>query len=206
VLYQQGEAVQSLYFPISGVVARFLANAEAQSIEFSVCGSEGAIGTMAILGAPAMGCAMALCDSTYLRCSASKAIELMDAREFRTAILKYTRYMMSEIIQNALCNTHHTTEQRFCRWLLMYLDRAHRLQLDITHDMVSRLLGVRREGVSEVAGRLRAHGAIEMHRRHIVVLDRTALLRRTCDCYTALQQKYQRLLPEPQVAVGDERR
>jgi len=202
MLYQQGEVVQSLYFPVSGVVARFLANQEAQSTEYSVCGNEGAIGMIAIFGAPAMGCAMALCDSAHLRCSASKAIELMDAREFRTVMLKYTQYMIGEIIQNSLCNKHHTTEQRFCRWLLMYFDRAHALQIDVTHDMVSRLLGVRREGVSEVAGRLRADSVIEMHRRHIVVLDRMALLERSCDCYTTLQEKYRQFMPEPH---GNER-
>ena len=97
--------------------------------------------------------------------------------------------------QTAVCNRHHTVDQQLCRWLLLSLDRLPGNKLTMTQELIANMLGVRREGVTEAAGKLQNHGVIEYRRGHITVLDRPALEKLSCECYAVVKKETDRLLP-----------
>jgi len=97
--------------------------------------------------------------------------------------------------QTAVCNRHHAVEQQLCRWLLLSLDRLPANELVMTQELIANMLGVRREGVTEAAGRLQAEGLIEYSRGRITVLERAHLEARVCECYAVVRKEYDRLLP-----------
>jgi CRP-like cAMP-binding protein len=110
-------------------------------------------------------------------------------------LLRYTQALITQMAQTAVCNRHHSLEQQLCRWLLLSLDRLRSNELVVTQELIANLLGVRREGVTEAAGRLLAAGLITYRRGHITVLDRAQLEHRSCECYAVVKREYDRLLP-----------
>jgi CRP-like cAMP-binding protein len=111
-------------------------------------------------------------------------------------LLRYTQALITQMTQTAVCNRHHSIEQQLCRWLLMTLDRVPSGQLVMTQELVASMLGVRREGVTEAAGRLQQAGYIRYRRGHIAVLDRSGLETRTCECYAVVRAEFSRLLSD----------
>ena len=109
-------------------------------------------------------------------------------------LLLYTQALITQMAQTAVCNRHHTVEQQLCRWLLLTLDRSGSNELIMTQEMISTLLGVRREGVTASAGNLQREGLISYRRGHISVLDRSGLELHTCECYQVVKNEFQRLL------------
>ncbi len=120
--------------------------------------------------------------------------ELNQGGNLRRMSLCYTQALMTEMAQSVLCNRHHTVDQQLCRWLLRNLDQISGMQLDVTQETISNLLGVRREGVTEAACKLQSAGLIQYRRGHITVLDRAGLESRACECYAIVRAEYQRLL------------
>ena len=110
-------------------------------------------------------------------------------------LLRYTQALITQMAQTAVCNRHHSVEQQLCRWLLLSLDRLSTQELTMTQELIANMLGVRREGVTEAAGRLQAKGLIEYSRGRIRVLDRRRLESRVCECYAVVKREYDRLLP-----------
>jgi CRP-like cAMP-binding protein len=110
-------------------------------------------------------------------------------------LLRYTQALITQMSQTAVCNRHHSLDQQLCRWLLLSLDRLQSNQLVMTQELIANMLGVRREGVTEAAGRLHRAGIINYQRGHITVLDRAQLEQRTCECYAVVKKEYDRLLP-----------
>jgi CRP-like cAMP-binding protein len=97
--------------------------------------------------------------------------------------------------QTAVCNRHHSVDQQLCRWLLLSLDRLPSNELKMTHELIANMLGVRREGVTEAAGKLQLAGLIHYQRGKITVLDRPSLEQRVCECYEVVKKEFDRLLP-----------
>jgi len=110
-------------------------------------------------------------------------------------LLRYTQALITQMAQTAVCNRHHSLDQQLCRWLLLSMDRLRSNELAVTQELIANLLGVRREGVTEAAGRLHAAGLITYRRGHITVIDRAQLERRSCECYAVVKREYDRLLP-----------
>ena len=110
-------------------------------------------------------------------------------------LLRYTQALITQMAQTAVCNRHHSVEQQLARWLLLSLDRLHSSELHMTQELIANMLGVRREGVTEAAGKLQSSGVIQYNRGHIVVLDRPGLEQRVCECYAAVKRETDRLLP-----------
>ena len=110
-------------------------------------------------------------------------------------LLRYTQALITQMSQTAVCNRHHTLDQQLCRWLLLSLDRLQANELTMTQELIANMLGVRREGVTEAAGKLQHAGLISYARGHIRVLDRPGLEERTCECYAVVKNEYDRLLP-----------
>jgi len=120
-------------------------------------------------------------------------------------LLRYTQALITQMAQTAVCNRHHSLDQQLCRWLLLSLDRLHSNQLVMTQELISNMLGVRREGVTEAAGQLQEAGLIRYRRGQITVLDRERLEQRTCECYAVVKKEYDRLLP-PDKPPADQHR
>ena len=175
---------------------------DGSSAEIAVVGFEGLVGISLFMGGQHT-------PSRAVVQSAGKAFRLKAGvmmQEFNRAgpvlhlLLRYTQALITQMSQTAVCNRHHSLDQQLCRWVLLSLDRLKSNELVMTHELISNMLGVRRESVSEAANRLQKAGLIQYQRGHITVLDRAGLERRTCECYSVVKKEYDRLLPS-QVAT-----
>jgi CRP-like cAMP-binding protein len=115
--------------------------------------------------------------------------------EVQHLLLRFTQALITQMTQTAVCNRHHAVDQQLCRWLLLTLDRLSSNEVHMTQELIANMLGVRREGVTEAAGKLQNEGLIEYSRGHIRVLDRPRLEMRVCECYAVVKKEYDRLLP-----------
>jgi CRP-like cAMP-binding protein len=116
--------------------------------------------------------------------------------ELQHLLLRFTQALITQMTQTAVCNRHHSVDQQLCRWLLLTLDRLPGDELVMTQELIANMLGVRREGVTEAAGKLQGEGLISYSRGHITVLDRPRLEARVCECYAVVKKEYDRLLPD----------
>ena len=197
VLYESGDAMRHVYFPTDSIVSLLYVMESGASAEISVVGNEGLIGVALFMGG----------ESTPSRAivqSEGSAYRLLGQRlkdEFNRhgdlllLMLRYTQSLITQMAQTAVCNRHHSVDQQLCRWLLLSLDRLPSNKLSMTQELIANMLGVRREGVTEAAGKLQKHGAIEYSRGHITVLDRPAIEKLSCECYAVVKKETDRLLP-----------
>jgi CRP-like cAMP-binding protein len=171
---------------------------DGSSVEIAVVGKEGVVGIALFLGGQTM-------PNRAVVQSAGQAYRLKGAiltQEFNRSgavqhlLLRYTLALITQMAQTAVCNRHHTVDQQLCRWLLLSLDRLPTNELSMTQELIANMLGVRREGVTEAAGKLQQSGLINYHRGHITVLDRPGLEARVCECYEVVRTEFQRLLPD----------
>jgi CRP-like cAMP-binding protein len=171
---------------------------DGSSAEIAVPGNEGVVGISLFMGGettPSRAVVQSAGHGYRLRASVLKA-EFGQGGELQHLLLRYTQALITQMAQTAVCNRHHTVEQQLCRWLLLSLDRLPSNQLSMTQELIANMLGVRREGVTEAAGKLQAEGLIHYSRGKITVLDRTKLEARVCECYAVVKHEYDRLLPE----------
>jgi CRP-like cAMP-binding protein len=197
VLYESGDTLRYVYFPTNSIVSLLYVMESGASAEISVVGNEGLIGVSLFMGG----------ESTTSRAivqSAGQAYRLLGQRmkdEFNRhgvllhTLLRYTQALITQMAQTAVCNRHHSIDQQLCRWLLLSLDRLEGNELVMTQELIANMLGVRREGVTDAAGRLQRLGVIEYHRGHIQVLDRAKLESLSCECYAVVRKESDRLLP-----------
>jgi CRP-like cAMP-binding protein len=198
VLYESGDALRHVYFPTDSIVSLLYVMESGASAEISVVGNEGLVGIALFMGG----------ESTTGRAivqSAGHAYRLLGKRfkdeverhgELLHLMLRYTQALLTQMAQTAVCNRHHTIDQQLCRWLLLSLDRLASNRLIMTQELIANMLGVRREGVTEAAGRLHKRGVIEYRRGHITVLDRPRLEELCCECYAVVKKETDRLLPD----------
>ncbi|EGM77356.1 cAMP-binding protein [Rheinheimera sp. A13L] len=197
VLYESGDTLRYIYFPTNSIVSLLYVMESGASAEISVVGKEGLIGVALFMGG----------DSTTSRAivqSAGQAYRLLAHRvkdEFHRhgallhTFLRYTQALITQMAQTAVCNRHHSIDQQLCRWLLLSLDRLEGNELRMTQELIANMLGVRREGVTDAAGRLQRLGVIEYHRGLIQVLNRPKLESLSCECYAVVRKESDRLLP-----------
>jgi CRP-like cAMP-binding protein len=197
VVYESGESLSHVYFPTTSIVSLLYVMEDGSSAEIAVVGYEGIVGVSLFMGGLST-------PSRAVVQSAGKGFRLkadLLMTEFNRAgptlhlLLRYTQALITQMAQTAVCNRHHSLDQQLCRWLLLSLDRLHSNQLVMTQELISNMLGVRREGVTEAAGQLQEAGLISYRRGQITVLDRDRLEQRTCECYAVVKKEYDRLLP-----------
>ena len=200
VLYESGQPMSHAYFPITAIVSLLYVMENGASAEIAVVGHEGLVGITLFMGGgstPSRGVVQSA--GWAVRLSAHRIKE-----EFALSgpvmhlLLRYTQALISQMVQTAACNRHHSLDQQLCRWLLLSLDRLSGPDLTMTQELIANMLGVRREGVTEAALKLQAAGLIRYARGRITVLDRKGLEQRTCECYAVVKEEYDRLLPEAQ--------
>ena len=196
VLYESGATLSHVYFPTTAIVSLLYVMENGASAEIAVVGNEGIVGISLFMGG----------ESTPSRAvvqSAGMGFRMKSRvlkEEFKQSpvlhlLLRYTQALITQMSQTAVCNRHHSLDQQLCRWLLLSLDRLQGNDLDMTQELISNMLGVRREGVTEGALKLQKAGLITYSRGHIKVLDRPGLEQRTCECYAVVKKEYDRLLP-----------
>ena len=202
-VYESGGAQGYVYFPASAIVSLLYVLENGSSAEIAVTGNEGLVGIALFMGGettPSRAVVQSAGGGFRLRASVLKK-EFESAGPLQQLLLRYTQALITQMAQTAVCNRHHTLDQQLCRWLLLSLDRLPGNDLVMTQELIANMLGVRREGVTEAAGRLQAAGLIEYSRGHITVLDRPRLEARVCECYAVVKKEYDRLLPGRQAAA-----
>jgi CRP-like cAMP-binding protein len=195
-LYESGGKLQHLYFLTSGIVSLLYVMENGASAEIAVTGNEGAVGIALFMGGestPSRAVVQAAGAAYRLKASVVKE-EFEHGGPLQVLLLRYTQALITQMAQTAVCNRHHSVEQQLCRWLLLSLDRLPSSELMMTQELIANMLGVRREGVTEAAGRLQTEGLIHYSRGHITVLDRPALEKRVCECYAVVKRESDRLL------------
>ena len=195
-LYEPGGKQAHVYFPASGIVSLLYVLENGASAEIAVTGNEGVVGISLFMGGETMP-ARAVVQSAGTAYRLKAAIikkEFGRGGELQHLLLRFTQAVITQMSQTAVCNRHHSVDQQLCRWLLLSLDRLRSNQLEMTQELIANMLGVRRVGVTEAAGKLHAAGLINYHRGHIIVLDRAKLEKRVCECYSVVRKEYDRLL------------
>ena len=198
MLYEPGGQLQYAYFPTTSIVSLHYVMESGASAEAAGVGNEGMIGISLFMGGNTTPSSAVVQTAGYgyrLKRQVLKQ-EFDQAGLFQRLLLRYTQALMTQMTQTAVCNRHHTIEQQLCRWLLLTLDRLPSNELIMTQELVASMLGVRREGITEAAGKLQSAGFISYRRGHISVLNRTGLERQTCECYTVVKKELYRLLSD----------
>ncbi|MBX9704948.1 MAG: Crp/Fnr family transcriptional regulator [Gammaproteobacteria bacterium] len=196
-LAEAGDHVKFIHFPISGIVSLIYDLENGSSSEIAIVGNEGMIGISIYMGGDSMP------SSTEVQCAGhayrlNRKIlkdEFALGGQLQKVALLYTQALIAQTSQTAVCNQHHSLDQQLCRWLLMSIDRLHENEIVITQFLISKLLGVRRESVTDTVGKLQKDGIIKCTRGRITVLNRPKLEERVCECYAAVTEEYKRLLP-----------
>ncbi len=196
VLYESGDQLRYVYFPTTSIVSLLYVMQNGASAEISVVGRDGMLGVALFLGGDTTNNrAVVQSEGFAYRLLGSRLKDEFNQRKsLMTTLMKYCQALLTQMSQTAVCNRHHTIEQQLCRWLLLSLDRISVDDLVMTQELIANMLGVRREGVTEAAGKLQRLGIIEYRRGHIHVVDRKRLEALSCECYRAAKSEIDRLM------------
>jgi CRP-like cAMP-binding protein len=197
VLYESGDVLRHVYFPTDSIVSLLYVLANGSSAEIAVVGNDGLIGVALFMGGETTPSRAVVQSSGHAYRLAGQKLKAEFRRngELQLLLLRYTQSLITQMAQTAVCNRHHSVDQQLCRWLLLSLDCLTTSHLAMTQELIASMLGVRREGVTEAAGRLQKRGVIEYSRGHITVLDRPRLEQLCCECYAVVRKESERLLP-----------
>jgi CRP-like cAMP-binding protein len=197
VLYEPGVAMRHVFFPTTAIISLLYVMENGASAEIAIVGNEGILGISRFMGGESTSSRAVVQSAGFgyrMKYQALK-LEFDHFGSFMHLMLRYTQALITQMSQTAVCNRHHSVDQQLCRWLLLSLDRLASNELTMTQELIANMLGVRREGVTEAAGKLQKLGLIHYRRGRITVLDRPGLLARSCECYSVVKQEFERLLP-----------
>jgi CRP-like cAMP-binding protein len=196
VLYESGDIMRYVYFPISAIVSLMYMTASGSSAEIAMVGNEGVIGVALFMGGNSTHGRAVVQHTGYAYRLKGQTLktEFQNSVRLQRILLIYTQALLTQMAQIAICNRHHTIEQQLCRWLLWSLDRLPTNQVEITQELIARMLGVRREGITEAAGKLQAAGLIQYSRGLITVVNRPGLEKHSCECYSEVKKESDRLM------------
>jgi CRP-like cAMP-binding protein len=197
VLYEPGVPLRYVYFPTTAIVSLLYVMEDGSSAEIAIVGNEGILGIALFMGGETTPSRAVVQSAGYgyrLKAQLLKD-EFGRFGPFLRLLLRYTQALITQMAQTAVCNRHHTVDQQLCRWLLLSLDRLASRELSMTQELIANMLGVRREGVTEAAGKLQQASLIHYRRGKITVLDRPGLEARSCECYQVVKTEFDRLLP-----------
>ncbi|MHC5352227.1 Crp/Fnr family transcriptional regulator [Metapseudomonas furukawaii] len=197
VLYESGHTMRHVYFPTDSIISLIYVMESGASAEISVVGNEGLVGIALFMGGESTPSRAVVQSGGHAFRLPGQLLknEFNRHGELLVLMLRYTQALITQMAQTAVCNRHHSIDQQLCRWLLLSLDRLPSNQLVMTQELIANMLGVRREGVTEAAGKLQKLGIIEYSRGHITVLDRARLEQLSCECYAVVRKETDRLLP-----------
>jgi CRP-like cAMP-binding protein len=197
-VYEAGGKQAYVYFPIDAIVSLLYVMKDGASAEIAVVGNEGLVGIALFMGGestPSRAVVQSAGDAYRLSSKVLKR-EFEFGGALQHLLLRYTQALLTQMAQTAVCNRHHSIEQQLCRWLLLSLDRLPTNELTMTQELIANMLGVRREGVTEAAGKLQDAGLIHYSRGKITIVNRPKLEKRVCECYAVVKKEFDRLLPD----------
>jgi CRP-like cAMP-binding protein len=197
-LYESGDRLEHVYFPTSAIVSLLYIMEDGASAEIAIVGNEGIVGVALFMGGETMPNRAVVQSAGHAYRLSGQLLKQEFSRGgvLQHLLLRYTLAMLTQMAQTAVCNRHHSVDQQLCRWLLLSLDRLPANELSMTQELIANMLGVRREGVTEAAGKLQNAGLIHYSRGRIIVLDRPGLEARVCECYQVVRREFDRLLPD----------
>lgn len=193
---ESGDHVNYLHFPTSGIVSLIYSLEDGSSSETALVGCEGLVGISIFMGGESMPTSTEVQSAGHAYRLSRKVMkrEFALGGQLQHVALLFTQALIAQTSQTAVCNQHHSLDQKMCRWLLMTLDRSGSNLLTVTQETIGKLLGVRRESVTQILGLFQKDQLIERARGRITVLDRSKLEKRVCECYAVVQDEYERLL------------
>ena len=207
VLYESGDTLRHVYFPTNCIISLLYVMESGASAEISIVGNEGIVGIALFMGGESTPSRAIVQSGGYAYRLPGKYFkeEFNRHSEMLMLLLRYTQSLITQMAQTAVCNRHHSIDQQLCRWLLLSLDRLPSNRLTMTQELIANMLGVRREGVTEAAGKLQKLGVIKYARGEITVLNRSSLEALVCECYAVVKKETDRLLPYTQnLTITDE--
>jgi len=197
-LYEPGGQLQYVYFPTTAIVSLLYVLESGVSAEMGSVGHEGILGISLFMGGDSTPSSAVVQTAGHGYRLPGKLLkdEFNRGGLVQRLLLRYTQALLTQMCQTAACNRHHSIEQQLCRWLLLTLDRLPSNELIMTQELVASALGVRREGITEAAGKLQRAGVIRYRRGHISVLERSGLEAGACECYAVVKNELGRLLSD----------
>ena len=198
VVYESGSKQDYVYFPTTAIVSLLYVTENGSSAEIAVARNEGMVGVVLFMGGETTPSRAVVHSEghAYRMPGQSLKGEFNRAAVLQQQLLRYTQALLTQMAQTAVCNRHHSLDQQLCRLLLMNLDRRTSNELVMTQELIASMLGVRREGVTEAAGKLQDLDVIRYSRGHITVVDRLGLEAHACECYEVVKREFDRLLPD----------
>jgi CRP-like cAMP-binding protein len=196
-LYESGDRLSHVYFPTTAIVSLLFVMENGASAEIAVVGNDGIVGIALLMGGETMPnrAVVQSAGHAYRLNGQLLKQQFEHSRTVQHLVLRYIQALLTQMAQTAVCNRHHSIDQQLCRWLLLSLDRLPANELSMTQELIANMLGVRREGVTDAAGKLQNAGLIHYSRGRITVLDRPGLETRVCECYKVVRREFDRLLP-----------
>ena len=188
--------LEHVYFPTNSIISLLYVMENGSSAEIAVVGNEGILGISLFMGGETTSSRALVqrAGHAYRFKAQLHKDEFNRGGPVQHLLLRYTQALITLMAQTAVCNQHHSVEQQLCRWLLLSLDRLACDELTMTQELIANMLGVRREGVTDAAGKLQRDGLINYSRGRITVLDRPKLEKRSCECYKVVKAEFDRLL------------
>lgn len=194
-VYEAGQAIHQVYFPTNCIISLMNVMTDGESVEIAIVGNEGVAGIAAFMGGSSTISRATVQSSGWaFQLTAHELGSLFDdCAHVRKLLLNYTQTLMAQMAQTGVCNRHHSIDQRLCRWLLLSLDRLPDSNLKMTQELLATMLGVRRESITEAAGKLQQLGVIRYSRGKITVLNRPLMEKLCCECYDIVRLETVRL-------------
>jgi CRP-like cAMP-binding protein len=205
LLCDSGQHIHHVYFPTTAIISVLSTMENGSTVEIAAVGREGMTGVPVLTGGETMLSRVQVqCPGFAYRMTAQALRQQFARSDFlRRLMLLYMHALLTQVAQTAACNRRHSLSKQLCRWLLIEVDRVESDELSVTQQLIADMLGVRREGITEAAGKLHNDGLIHHSRGHIRVLDRKGLEARACECYGLLKREFERLRPRMrEVATG----
>jgi CRP-like cAMP-binding protein len=198
ILYEPGAEMPHAYFPTTAIVSLHYVMESGASAETAGVGNEGVVGISLFMGGDTTPSSAVVQTAGHGYRLESRLLkqEFNRAEAMQSLLLRYTQALITQMFQTAACNRHHSVEQQLCRWLLLTLDRLHTRELVMTQELVASMLGVRREGITQAAGKLQLDGVVRYRRGHLSVLNRSGLESRVCECYAVVKTELGRLMSD----------
>jgi CRP-like cAMP-binding protein len=195
IIYDSGEPMNYVYFPTTAIVFLLFTSKDGVTVEIGMHGNDGAVGVALIMGSDSMPYQAVVQSAGGAFRMKAQAIrdEFALGGQLQLLLRRFTLVLITQISQTAVCNRLHSIEQQVCRWLLYSHDRLQSNKLVMTHDLIAKMLGVRRESVSIAARRLQNNKLITYARGTITILDRQGLEAGVCECYRVVKDEYERL-------------
>jgi CRP-like cAMP-binding protein len=197
VLYESGETMGHAYFPIEGIISLLYVMKNGESAEIAIVGNEGMIGIALFMGGESTMSRAIVQNAGHAYRMKAEVLkdEFHSGGALSRLLLMFTSALITQMVQTAACNRHHTLDQQLCRWMLLSLDRLPSSRISMTEKLIGNMLGIDRATVSEATGVLNDAGLVHYHNGEITVLDRLAVEKRTCECYGVVKRESDRLLP-----------